>query len=59
MIYGMSSAMASEDKVSDFLMSQNKLIAVNAILLMILSGIVFYLFTQDRKIKNIEKQLKD
>ena len=59
MFYGMSSVMASEDKVSDLLMSQNKLIAVNAILLLILSGIVFYLFNQDRKIKNIENQLKD
>lgn len=59
MFYGMSSVMASEDKVSNLLMSQNKLIAVNAILLLILSGIAFYLFSQDRKIKNIENQLKD
>lgn len=57
--YGMNSVMASEDKVSDLLMSQNKLIAVNVILILILSGIFFYLFTQDKKIKKLENQLND
>ena len=59
MLFGMSSAMASENKVTDLLLSQNKLIAVNVILILILSGVIFYLIAQDRKIKKLEDQLNE
>lgn len=59
LFYGMNSVMASENKVFDLLLSQNKLIAVNVILILILSGVILYLFTQDRKIKNLENQIND
>ena len=59
MLFGRSSAMASENKVTDLLLSQNKLIAVNVILILILSGVIFYLIAQDRKIKKLEDQLNE
>ncbi len=57
LFYGMNSAIASENKVTELLMSQNKLIAVNVILILIFTGIIFYLFAQDRKIKKLEDQI--
>lgn len=51
-------AMANDNQVVNLLLSNNKLIAVNAILLIILVGVFVFLFSQDKRIKKLEDKVK-
>lgn len=54
-----STLSAQESNVTEILISQNKLTAVNVVLLVILVGILIYLVIQDRKIKKLEDRFND
>lgn len=54
-----STLSAQENNVTEILTSQNKLTAVNVVLLVILVGILIYLVIQDRKIKKLEDRIND
>lgn len=50
---------AQENNVTEILTKENKLTAVNVVLLLILSGILIYLVIQDKKIKKLEDRIND
>lgn len=50
---------AQENNVTETLMSENKLTSVNVVLMLILVGILVYLFFQDKKIKKLEDRIND
>ncbi|MCO5234585.1 MAG: CcmD family protein [Chitinophagales bacterium] len=57
-LFSMVPAMANNHPAVNLLLSNNKLIAVNAILLIILLGIFIFLFNQDKRIKKLEDRIK-
>lgn len=50
---------AQENNVTETLMNENKLTSVNVVLMLILVGILVYLFFQDKKIKKLEDRIND
>lgn len=52
-----TSAKAAE--MADTMRSEGKIYVVVGIILIVLSGLIAYLFLMDRKIKKLEKQLSD
>ena len=44
--------------MNEVLLSNHKLVAVFAVILIILIGMIFYLFSIDKKVKQIEESLK-
>jgi amino acid permease len=54
-----SLANAQDVEMADVLRTNGKIYAVVAILLIILIGLIVYLFIVDRKVSNLEKRLPD
>jgi len=50
------SAWAQQAQMADTMRSEGKIYVVVAILLVILVGLIFYLFTLDRKLKRLEDE---
>ncbi len=45
--------------MADQLRSEGKIYVVVAIILIVLSGLIFYLFLMDKKVKKLEKMISD
>lgn len=54
MVYGQAQV-----EMADNLRAEGKIYVVVAIILIILSGLIFYLFSMDKKIKKLEKLVSD
>lgn len=54
MVYGQAQV-----EMADSLRAEGKIYVVVAIILIILSGLIFYLFSMDRKVKKLEKLVSD
>ena len=49
----------SEVEMADNLRAEGKIYVVVAIILIVLSGLIFYLFLMDKKVKKLEKLISD
>lgn len=58
MLVGSPTLMAQDVEMADTMRSEGKIYVIVAIILIVLAGLIFYLFTLDRKIKKIENSLK-
>ncbi len=52
-------SLLAESTAIDFLRSTGKIYSVVAVIVVIFLGIVFYLYRLDKKITNLENQIKD
>lgn len=46
-------------EMADKMRAEGKIYVVVAVILVVLSGLIFYLFTLDRKLSKLEKQLQE
>lgn len=53
------SVTAQENNITETLTTQNKLMSVNVVLMLILVGILIYIVIQDKKIKKLEDRIND
>lgn len=53
------SASAQEIEMADTMRSEGKIYVVVAIILVVLTGLILYLFLMDRKLTKMEKQLNE
>lgn len=52
-------ALAQNAEMADTMRSEGKIYVVVAIILMVLLGLILYLFFQDRKLNTLEKMLRE
>lgn len=50
---------AQDAEMADVMRSEGKIYVVVAIILLVLTGLIFYLFLMDRKVNNLEKMIND
>jgi hypothetical protein len=56
-IVSSQAALAQEPEMADVMRSEGKIYVVVGIILIVLSGLILYLFLQDRKINKLEEMI--